>query len=245
MFNKKPFAIILLALFSSLGCGSSSSTDTAAPPNQQVTSDSVQKSTAPIPTKAENLLTFDVLGGIFKQSNTASAMTLAKTTLNLPQPQTKEEAVAQFSIDTSYTFLGYKSSGRLVVTAAGAGSEAAMLRHYEPLTLRFLFFNYAFKNDCFGVVHVDGEIRCEIVGDYWTDKKTFSGTAHCVNGPQNKPETVIYITDKKTYDVSFDAQLKIDGDYLNYGSYNYQGDITIDGAKKKIEDLMKGGLSCE
>ena len=44
--------------------------------------------------------------------------------------------------------------------------------------------------------------------------------------------------------LGLDAQLKINGNYLNYGSYTYQGDIVIDGAKKKIEELISAGLTC-
>lgn len=233
-----------------ISCGSASS-PVEVPKN--LVQHEASSITPPDP-KIQNFIAFDSLGGIFrKTSDTAESLIsesdfessdVSKSSLNLAESE-------KIPIDASYSFRGKGASGRLTLVMEGSAQDQTVstlalksFRHYEPLNLRFLFFNYAFANPCLGTPHIDGEIRCEIVGDYDNETKKFKGKAHCQNGPIEKPVPFLYITRQRDYEISMDADLAIDGDAFSFDSYRYSGGITIDGETKKIEDLISGGATC-
>lgn len=208
-------------------------------------------------------MAFDVLGGVFRKNRTeADSMIVAKLSLNVPppptvppqQPQEPSSPTLQsspFEIDHSNQYSGYEGKGRLVISALGSGEELfppnspePIVRHFTALTLRFIFHNYAFNNQCLGEMFLDGEVHCEITGDYEMEKEQFLGEAHCVHGPKSNPATLLYITPKKIYQLGIDANLHIDGDLYRYRSYQYEGKIFIDGEEHSIEDLLPRGGSC-
>lgn len=210
--------------------------------------------------KMENYITFDMLGGIFRKAMDMEAMVLdeviettsksvAKLSINVTPPSDGEGK--PFVIDTAYSYVGKNGSGKLVISATGNGSDeyttadlSQKIRHFNPLKLRFLFFNFVFNNKCLGEVHVDGEIVCDITGKYDTATRKFLGNSHCANGPAERPQTILYITEATHYDVEMNADLIINGNPFNYGSYKNSGTITIDGDEKKIEELIVEGSSC-
>lgn len=264
----KVICVTLCFLFAS--CGGSIPSDQAAVALNQTQSQSAgaASSKAPLDPKIENYITFDFLGGVFRKSIELENMILdgagepatsvGKLSANVLPPQTTSAVTAEttggqkpFVIDTSYSFVGKNGSGKLVISASGSGTDeytnsdvSQKIQHFDPLKLHFLFFNYAFNNKCLGEVHMDGEIVCDISGKYDTAARKFLGNAHCANGPVDQPQTILYITESANYDVVIDADLIINGNPFNYGSYKNSGTISIDGIEKKIEELITGGYSC-
>ncbi len=173
-----------------------------------------------------------------------SGASAAKLSINLPPPSDEPPQAEPFEIDYANQYSGYEGEGKLALSVFGRGEEADGIRHLSSMTLRFLFFDYAFNSPCLGLLYLDGEVRCEVAGDYSIEKQEFSGQAHCTNGPADEPIPILYITPQKFYEVSIDANLQIDGNIYQYRSYRYEGDIMIDGEALKIEDLVEQGGSC-
>lgn len=220
------------------------------------------------PELLKSYMTFDVLGGVFRKSSTATTnsivleskglstnkeKTTGKLSISLPPPVVAESTTPpeepepieseQIEIDYSNQYVGYEGEGKLVISALGAGEESDGIRHLSSLTLRFLFFNYAFNNPCLGNIYLDGEVQCEISGDYKIEKGEFLGQAHCMHGPKDDPIPILYITSQRFYEIGVDANLTIDGSIYQYKNYRYEGKITIDGENLKVEDLINSG-SC-
>lgn len=253
--------LLLTACFLLVSCGGalpSGGGDLAGQSLSESLETNVSK--ASLDPKMENYITFDVLGGIFRKSMDIEAMVLdeaiettsksaAKLSISVPPPPSG--GGKPFVIDTAYSYVGKNGSGKLVISASGSGTDefttadlSQKIRHFNPLKLRFLFFNFVFNNKCLGEVHVDGEIVCDITGQYDTAARKFLGNAHCANGSTEQPQTILYITEAANYDVEMNADLIINGNPFNYGSYKNTGIITIDGAEKKIEELIVEGSSC-
>ena len=219
-------------------------------------------SKATLDPRIENYITFDVLGGVFRKSMEMEAMVLdggeeavpsaAKLSIHVLPPKTEtKDGQKSFLIDAAYSFVGKNGSGKLVISTSGNGADEYIsaelgpkIRHFNPLRLRFLFFNYAFSNKCLGEVHLDGEIICDITGKYDSTARKFLGNAHCANGPAEQPQTLLYITEMADYEIGMNANMIINGNPFNYGSYKNSGTITIDGVEKKIEELITAGDSC-
>lgn len=219
--------------------------------------------------KLQNLITFDVLGGVFRSQTVAiqasifndpladskSIPSASGMTLNLKPPAsqgTSETYSEPIQFDTSLSFSGLGGRGSLVLVATGTGtrllkseeSDDIVAYHYEPLVLRFLFYKYAYSHPCLGTIRLDGEIHCVIEGDYDSRIGDFLGTAHCLNGPINNAMSLLYITEEANYEITYDATLQIDGNPFIFNSYTVTGDISIDGESMKIESLIGEGASC-
>lgn len=246
--------IALLGVFFILSCGHSSQVAQKTGEDKIVTEDLGGDIGEIDLNLLKSYMAFDVLGGVFRK-NTAEAdsMIVAKLSLNVPppQPSSSELQSSPFNIDYSNQYSGAEGKGRLVISALGSGEEFfsphspdPVVRHFTALTLRFIFHNYAFNNECLGEMFLDGEVHCEIAGDYEMEKEQFLGEAHCVHGPKSNPATVLYITPQKIYELGLDAILHIDGNIYRYNSYKYDGKISIDGEEQSIEDIQPKGGSC-
>lgn len=258
----KYFSVISFLFLAACGSGGGVSVGTDSL-NAQLTSFS-----AIADPKIENFITFDVLGGVFSfkaseveaaifsdQQNVNKGLSVGKLSENLVQPGLQTSAAtlsAPETIDASFSFSGKGGHGGLILIATGTNekiypsSTAAQptLYRYKPLTLRFRFTNFAYDNACLGLVRLNGEITCTIEGDYTLSDKKFVGKALCSNGPADQPATLLYIAPNANYTVGLKATLTINGDPFSFDSYKYEGDITIDGASKKVEDLIGDGLTC-
>ena len=237
---------LLLAGFLFLSsCGGSGGTPNIT--TQNLNTNNTVTSTEIDSNALKSYMTFDVLGGVFRKNSSATSAEIidseSDTSVN-KRIETVNTEPQPFEVDYSNQYVGSQGKGRMVISALGSGTELNDLRHFNALTLRFLFFNYAFNNPCVGSLSLDGELRCEITGDYKMGAKEFSGEAHCVNGPKANPISVLYITPQKVHEIGVDATLKIKGDFHRYKSYSYEGKITIDGEDLTIEDLIGRGGSC-
>ncbi len=250
---------IIITLLSLAACGGSSTQFEGTPLSSLSGASNTSAAASISDPKLESYITFDVLGGIFRKSmeieSDADSITVGKTSISLPQPdsqpQTTQPATKLFNIDVSYSFLGKGGVGKLLVSATGQGEDRYLsgdlsrsVREFKPLKLHFIFFNYLFANKCLGNIHVDGEIICEILGNYDNVAQKLVGDAHCTNGPLDNPQTLLYITESKDFEVALDALLKINGNPYSYGSYQNSGKIIIDGVEKNIETLFTEGQSC-
>lgn len=262
--NPKYLLLVTVFLFlQSCGGGSGTGTGFDTPSNDISDKTATATSSKVAHPKINNLITFDILGGVFSLtsaeveasifSDGAMEMTDAgKTSANLTPPPSNQTLSESMTIDASYSFSGRGGHGGLTLIATGSGekiypsSTAAKpdLYRYSPMTLRFRFSRFAFDNACLGTIRLDGEITCTIEGDYHPSDQKFVGSAECINGPAEKPASIIYMAPDTNYSVALNAVLTIDGDPFQYESYKYEGEITIDGASKKIEDLIGKGLSC-
>lgn len=212
----------------------------------------------PIDQNIKFYMTFDILGGMFrKDEEPSNAITLAKGLVTThPSGETPEETgpfpSEPFQIDASKNYRGLNGEGLLTLSMLGEGEEIFpshdpqnIIRHFSALTLRFVFHDYAFNNPCLGKVKLKGELHCEIQGDYEMKPKTFLGEAHCVDGPKENPKPILYRVPQKDFAVEVDSVLIIDGDPYRYRSYDYDGEIAIDGEKLPIKDLIHQGSSCK
>ena len=262
LIKRKVWAVILLIITVSFinSCGNSSGQGNSINSNKN---NNLEVSPTAENPNIKSYMTFDVLGGVFRKTGDGAAGMLLdegesskgflvdKTSLSLPPPPIPQANASNspFTIDSSSQYLGYQGKGRLTISALGSGEEVTqstkdIIRQFSSLTLRFVFHKFGFNNTCLGLVYLDGEIECDVRGDYELSNQNFLGEAHCSNGPKTNPAPLIYITDQKNYSVELDANLKIDGDIYLYKSYSYDGSITIDGEKGAINDLIGKGGSC-
>lgn len=204
-----------------------------------------------------NIITSDILGGLFRASSTEIEASINENRPTPVQANKNSESLTPptqtLLVDTSLSFQGGGGKGEMILSALGTGqkimesetSETAISYHYDSLTLRLLFFNFAYYNPCFGLIRLDGEIRCEIIGDYKLENKQLIAKARCQNGPKENRTTLLYITEEGLFDVAFDADLEINGNPFSFGSYKQKGTITIDGQEHSIDPkAVHDGASC-
>lgn len=203
----------------------------------------------------KNIITFDVLGGVFSltSSDVEAAITNSKNISKNFSAGKSNSLSEPLNVDSSFAFVGSRGHGSLTLITTGtaekkmesATNPAVVGYHFAPLNLRFLFFNYAYDNACLGIVRLDGEIDCTLEGDYDLTHEKFIGKTVCQNGPAGSPASIIYVAPNANYSVDFNATLSINGNPYQYSSYTYTGDITIDGKPYNVEALIADGLSCQ
>lgn len=236
---KVSFSLIFILMIHIVSCGNSKVMESPEIiPQPKQNNEEAKTPNITLNPKIEGYITFDLLGGVFKKPEDSKSQ--AKSSTNSKPPSEAEE----FSIDSSYNFIGHKGEGDLIISILAQGKDDNIMRRYETFTLRFIFSKYAYENPCLGRVHIHGEIHCDLQGDYHYETKKFKGDAHCINGPKENAKNILYLTKEKNFEVGLDANLKIDGDPFLYQSYVYAGKIMIEGVEKRIEELISEGASC-
>lgn len=202
-------------------------------------------------------MTFDLLGGVFRRPNQGSAASMQLNTepgtVSKSSSATEPAAFQReaFTVDYSRQYIGFENKGKMSLSVFGEGEEVfppndpeSVVRHFNPLTLRFVFHDFAFNNPCIGVVRLKGEIACTVEGDYDMQTEEFLGEAFCQNGPLDNRLPVLYKVPQREYSVEMDVQLMIDGNPYRYRSYSYDGAMTIDGEELSVKDNIWKGASC-
>ncbi len=247
--RKLHFLILGLALLNSCG----SSTPEISPIGQHNTANTSADlaSAETVSQMIPNLLAFDMIGGLFQSAMTlgeiesdATTTTIFKTSLSASVTTTP------IQFDASYSYGGKNGNGKMVLVETGGGDDTytpdsnSHLYKFNPLGLRFLFYLYHFNNPCLGDIVLHGEIRCDVEGQYTSQNGRFQGTAHCTNGPETKPQTILYITRDTNYNVEMNVTLNIDGSPYNLASYTPSGNIGIDGKSYDISSLVGDYPTC-
>lgn len=247
---RKYFLLMIgLLLFSSCG----SNTEEVSPIHFRPSSDPAadQASAQTVSKIVPNLIAFDVIGGLFQNAMTVNAIEadtkaapVSKTSLNASVVTTPVQ------LDASYSYGGKNGNGKMVLVETGGGEDTytpdsnSHLYKFRPLNLRFIFYLYHFNNPCLGDVVLHGEISCAVEGQYTSQSQRFQGTAHCKNGPEDKPQTILYVTKDENYNVEMDVTLAIDGNPYNTGSYSPSGNVAVDGKSYDISSLLNDYPTC-
>lgn len=209
------------------------------------------------PNNILGFIAFDLVGGMFSTSSQVIEKSVIKngdsTPLPLSKAQTSTKPIQEMPIDTSFAFSGAGGYGKLTITANGNGikifpsptSPNPEFYKFNPLTLRFFFFNYTYYNDCLGKIQVDGELSCNVVGSYDIYKKVFLGNVSCQNGYKEDNRPLLYITQEANYEVTLNALLKIDGNPFYFESYSYSGQIMVDGVLSDIQTSITSQGTCQ
>lgn len=213
--------------------------------------------------KMAGLITFDVMGGVFRASTVDFEATVLEnddsdaknkilTSKNSLSGSHRTGNVETLDYNVGFHFSGAQGKGALVVTATGQGertyesdtSDVVNNEKYFPLNLTFRFVDYQFYNPCIGFIRLDGAIVCKIEGSYNWKSKNMVVTANCRNGPDGDNRSLLYMASEANYEIAFDSKIRINGSPFQYSSYQYSGDISIDGQKSAISPLADSGKSC-
>lgn len=254
LFGFKKWLLPILPFLVLIGCGTTENYQQSFP-QEALLGDNSNTS------KSGNffsMIAFDLVGGMFSTSSQVIEKSIITGGELSPLSSSKTHTAAidsetqDLAIDTSFSFQGSGGYGKLVLTASGSGTKTFQTStsttpkkyQFNPLTLRFLFFNYTYYHDCMGEIRLNGEISCKVSGSYNFYQKTFSGKAICQNGFQEDQSTLLYSTDESNYEVALNSILEINGNPFSYSSYYYSGRITIDGVLHDIDDLMDSDQTC-
>ena len=243
--------LVFLSIIS-CGCGSKEPDFQVQPlPNPSLSSieptSNPDGSAQTVPSNIASLIANDLLGGVFTSGNDVKGMTLTEPNATNGKAVSNTTDTRGFNIDTSVTFNGAEGSGKFVLSALGSGEEnlKTHIQKYTDLTLRFIFHQYLFVNNCLGNVYLHGEISCHIAGQYDPATDSFAGSADCQNGPKDSPNYILYITEADDHVVALNVRAEIHGPPLISSSYNFEGSVNVDGSTQSLADLKKDFAQCK